>query len=87
MIDFIEEQKEIFEFFGIERQKLKLDEEIEELRRAIMFEKKHRIIDELADVHNVLMQLIAYYGVQEVYEKSIEKIERTKKRIASGYYK
>ena len=86
-MDFIEEQKDIFEHFGINKQKDKFIEELEELRIAFMLDKQDRIIDELADVHNVLMQLISFYGVEKVYERAIYKIERTKQRIANNYYK
>ena len=84
--DFVEEQKEILEHFGIEAQIEKFFEEVEELREAIKLKNKVMIREELADVHNVLMQLIFHFGIRMIYKKAIEKVERTKQRIKEGYY-
>lgn len=86
-MDFIEEQKDILEFFGIDAQKKKLSEELASLKISFMLDRRDKIISELADVHNLLMQIIDHYGVQEIHDKAIEKINRTKRRIKDGYYK
>ena len=84
--DFVEEQKEILEHFGIEAQIEKFFEEVEELREAFNSGSLHKVQEELADLHNVLMQLIFHFGIRVIYKKAIEKVERTKYRIKEGYY-
>lgn len=85
-INFIDDQKDILDHFGIEAQIEKFFEEVEELREAIKLKNKVMIREELADVHNVLMQLIFHYGVRMIYKKAVDKLLRTKERIKSGYY-
>jgi NTP pyrophosphatase (non-canonical NTP hydrolase) len=85
-MDFIKEQDDILSYFGIEKQIKKFDEEAKELDEALQSGKVIHIREELADVHNVLMQLISYYGVREIHDIAVEKIERTKQRISEGYY-
>ena len=84
--DFVREQEVILEHFGIEAQIEKFFEEVEELREAIKLKNKVMTREELADVHNVLMQLIFHFGIRVIYKKAIEKVERTKYRIKEGYY-
>ena len=84
--DFVREQEVILEYFGIEAQIEKFFEEVEELREAIKLKNRVMIQEELADVHNVLMQLIFYYGVRMIYKKAVEKVFRTMERIKEGYY-
>jgi hypothetical protein len=86
-MDFIEDQKDILEFFGVETQQRKLSEELSALKISFMLGRNEKIKSELADVHNLIMQLIGHYGVQEIYDKSVQKIHRTKRRIKEGYYK
>jgi NTP pyrophosphatase (non-canonical NTP hydrolase) len=85
-VDFIESQNHILQHFGIENQIEKFFEEFAELKAAIESGKVLDIRSELADVHNLLLQLISYYGVSDVYEIAVEKLERTNQRIESGYY-
>jgi NTP pyrophosphatase (non-canonical NTP hydrolase) len=85
-INFIDDQKDILKHFGIEAQIEKFFEEVEELREAIKLKNKVMIREELADVHNVLMQLIFHYGVRMIYKKAVDKLLRTKERIRSNYY-
>jgi NTP pyrophosphatase (non-canonical NTP hydrolase) len=85
-INFIDDQKDILKHFGIEAQIKKFFEEVEELKQAIKLKNKVMIREELADVHNVLMQLIFYFGVRMIYKKAVEKLLRTKERIRTGYY-
>lgn len=84
--DFVREQEVILEHFGIEAQREKLFEEFKELAEAFNSGSLHEVQEELADLHNILMQLIDYYGIQKVYDIALYKIQRTKQRIKEGYY-
>ena len=86
MFDFIDEQREIFTFFGERTQRMKLAEEFTELMAAIRGGDREHIEEELADLHNVLCQFIGHYDTQRIHDIAIAKIERTKLRIDNGYY-
>jgi len=85
-IDFIKSQNHILKHFGIENQIEKFYEEFAELKEAIESGERLDICSELADVHNLLLQLISYYGISDVHEIAVQKLERTNQRIESGYY-
>ena len=85
-MDFIDEQREIFEHFGEKAQWGKLLEEMVELIEAENSGIVEHIEEELADVHNVLMQLIGHYNTHRINDIAIAKIERTKMRIKECYY-
>ena len=86
-MDRIEEQKEILEFFGVNTQKKKLEEELSELKTVFFLDRHDRIVSKLADVYNLILQLIGHYGAKEIFDYSNGKTMRTKRRIKSGYYK
>ena len=54
--DFVREQEVILEHFGIEAQREKLFEEFKELAEVFNSGSLHEVEEELADLHNVLMQ-------------------------------
>ena len=72
-LDFISGQNHILKHFGIENQIEKFYEEFAELKEAIESGKVLDIRSELADVHNLLLPLIRYYGVSDVYKIAVEK--------------
>ena len=66
----------------------KLAEEMGELLEAIQSGDHEHILDELADVETLLIQLRIHYGMDgtKVACKITEKVKRTLDRIESGYY-
>lgn len=79
--------EKIIEHFGHKKQEIKAIEEMSELTKELckkLLTKGDRlaIIDEIADVSLMLMQLILMYGCEELVEKVMdEKIFRTLKYI------
>ena len=89
---------DIYNHFGADNQRLKYIEECGELFTAIKStnsifngiggtakEKENFVIDEMADVFIVAYQ--HYLTNPKIQEKVDFKINRTKERIKSGYYK
>lgn len=83
-----ESLKKIYRHFGFQNQKEKLFEEISELTEATMNSIEllnYYEFEEMCDVWVVLTQVLLLN--KEEAEKIIEhKIERTLKRMESGYY-
>lgn len=75
--------------FGKEAQMLKTQEECQELAEVIHFELKEvpvgrdRVLEEIADVYNMIHQLAMIYEISEneICKKAYEKMERTMDRI------
>lgn len=82
------ELKKITEYFGIDNQIIKLNEELAELTVEIVKDNYFGIQEELADVYVLLKQIQLYFNIdeEEIESVSNEKINRTLKRIKDGYY-
>lgn len=98
-----EDMLKIINHFGVNTQMKKFNEECYELIEAIRdgehtryigvsndiaeVSKKH-IMEEMADVLNLLQQFVFYYGIeQEEFEEQLQfKVKRTLARIEEGYY-
>lgn len=84
--------KFITKHFGYDHQFIgtnsKLAEEMGELLEAIASGNHEHILDELADVECLLIQLKIHYGIDnvKVATRITEKVKRTHDRIESGYY-
>lgn len=92
--------KAIIDHFGIKNQQKKLTEEIHELNEAITTyevlddyigsytDEKHHIAEEITDCMLLLYQIKLYYNISEedILKISKQKIDRTIKRMESGYY-
>lgn len=90
----LEDYKKVFNYFGYENQRRKLNEEIQELNDEILLYEKgigdiDNIIEELGDLFNVLNGFIIDYEIENDELKRVmdKKLNRTIKRIDSGYYK
>ena len=88
-----DELTKIIRYFGINTQLIKLNEEIGELIMACSYtihtnEGYLEITEEIADVMNLLCQLLLYFEIDKknVAEISDLKLKRTLKRIDEGYY-
>jgi predicted house-cleaning noncanonical NTP pyrophosphatase (MazG superfamily) len=83
------EIKYILDHFGIKNQLKKYKEENRELFEALRGDSRQHTLEELADVSEVLDQLIYYYTAGKPEKvKDIRKFKRhrTLQRIKSGYY-
>lgn len=80
--------KKITEYFGIDNQIIKINEELAELTVEIARDNYFGIQEELADVYVLLKQIQLYFDIDDEEIKSVsnEKIDRTLKRIKEGYY-
>lgn len=89
MVKSKEEQlRTITQYFGVETEIMKLNEEVGELANACYTKNTEDVEDECADVLVVLSQLMLFYGcdlkkIQDIYNK---KISRTLERIAINWY-
>lgn len=86
--------KYIFNYFGYDAQRRKLNEEVQELNDAILLYELgigtiQNVIEEIADIKNVISGFIEDYDITEEEINFIcdEKRERTLERIKDGYYK
>ena len=94
MIGISEKYKETFEYFGLTSQLKKLDEEMNEFIYEINEFANNQEVPfdnlefEAADVINVVMQFVIASGgsVESVISKATQKMIRTEKRIAEGFY-
>ena len=86
----------IFNHFGLENQIEKLKEEFNELNEAIEENNREHIVEETADVQNVLNQFkVVCELVKKIYTITDDELspvmefknDRTLERINSGYYK
>ena len=84
--------QEALDFWGYERQSNMLIEEMAELIKALCKYKrfnyeqadpaiKANVLEEIADVHNMIEQIEMYFGEKEIASIRLEKLIRTKKRI------
>lgn len=84
--------KEALTFWGYEPQSTMAIEEMGELIKALCKYKrygydkasqeiKNNLLEEIADVHNMIEQLEIYFGVEEITKIRIDKLNRTKERI------
>ena len=64
----------------------KLPEECRELMQAIESRDPKKIVDEIADVFFVSLQVALYLGISQVIDRFLFKLKRTEQRIKSGYY-
>lgn len=85
--------KKIFNYFGYENQRRKLNEEVQELNDAILLYEKgigdiENVIEEISDIKNVLESFKAKYDIteNEIRKNRQYKVDRTIDRINSGYY-
>ena len=85
--------KKIFNYFGYENQRRKLNEEVQELNDAILLYEKgigniENVIEEISDIKNVLEGFIIKYEITEnkIRKNRQYKVDRTIDRINSGYY-
>ena len=76
----------IFQHFGLSNQIDKLFEEYREVLMAFLYGTDGDIREELADVGNIINQLINHYGREEIEAIQKQKMERTLQRIEGGYY-
>lgn len=84
MDQYLELLHKLVQDFGVESQKRKLDEELEELQWVLQNPSKHKhtylrnLTDEFADVLILIYQIIIHYGMEHVVDTMIEhKIQRT----------
>lgn len=76
----------IFNYYGKKGQEYKLIEEMAELTQAIIKNDRENIIEEMADVQNILLQLRLNFNSSErkqFVETFNKKIERQLNRIES----
>lgn len=85
--------QKVFNYFGYENQRRKLTEEVQELNDAILLYEKgigdiKDVIEELGDIYNVISGFVIEYdiGIEELETTMRNKMNRTLKRIDSGYY-
>ena len=84
--------KEALAYWGYEPQSTMAIEEMGELIKALCKYKrfgydqasqeiKNNLLEEIADVHNMIDQLEIYFGVEEITKIRVDKLIRTKERI------
>ena len=84
--------KKFMECWGFDAQARMAIEEMSELTKALCkYERfgkenapqeiKDNILEELADVHNMIAQLEMYFGKEEIEKIRLQKIERTEKLL------
>lgn len=88
-----EKYNKIFNYFGYEKQRRKMNEEMQELNDAILLYEKgigdiQNVIEEMGDLFNILDGFIQEYDItqDEVRDSMQFKLDRTIERIDSGYY-
>ena len=89
----IEKYNKIFNYFGYETQRRKMNEEMQELNDAILLYENgngdiNNVIEEIGDLFNVINGFMAFYEIttEEVETVMKSKLDRTIDRIDSGYY-
>jgi len=73
-------------YFGIENQFTKLKEELLELTEAIDGGDILKILEEMADVFIISLQIILHAGVNRFINVFMFKMDRTDERIKKGFY-
>ena len=94
-IEIIEEKyKKVFDYFGYENQRRKLNEEVQELNDEIMLYEMgegdiKNVINEMGDVCNIIREFMFAYDIseEEITSSMNYKINRTIERINNNYYK
>lgn len=88
-----EKYDKIFNYFGYENQRRKMNEEMQELNDAILLYEKgigdiQNVIEEMGDLLNILAEFMQEYDItqDEVRDSMQFKLDRTIERIDSGYY-
>jgi len=85
-MDYKDKLKKIYNHFGYNTQVAKLKEELNELLYAINNNDTENMIEEIADVYVVIMQMISFFGEGSMSKIIEYKIDRTINRIGSGFY-
>lgn len=88
-----EKYNKIFDYFGYENQRRKMNEEMQELNDAILLYEKgigdiKDVIEEMGDLLNILDGFTQEYNItqDELREIMQLKLDRTIERINNGYY-
>lgn len=88
-----EKYEKVFDYFGYENQRRKMNEEMQELNDEILLYEKgmgdiNKIIEEMGDLFNVLNGFIFNYDIdnEEIKNTMEYKLNRTITRIDSDYY-
>lgn len=88
-----EKYNKIFNYFGYENQRRKMNEEMQELNDAILLYETgngdiNNVIEEIGDLFNVINGFMEFYEIthDEVENIMKHKLDRTIERINSGYY-
>lgn len=81
----------IFNHFGLKEQTRKLNEECYELCEVLLQLEQYKykdLVSEIADIQVLLNEIKLFFGVkeQDVIKEMEFKIDRTLKRIETGYY-
>lgn len=89
-----EKYKKVFDYFGYENQRRKLNEEVQELNDEILLYEKgegdiKNIINEMGDVCNIIREFMFAYDIlqEELTSSMDDKMDRTVERITGNYYK
>lgn len=81
-MEYYEKITAIFNHYGVEAQKRKLQEECAELIRAIARGDEHNMLEEIADVEILIEQFMTIgSNFEDVEHIRIRKLERTLNRI------
>lgn len=73
-------QQQIIKKYGLKKQLIKLIEELRELETAIIKEDEENTKEEMADVLNLIEQIVVYkHWTEEIYRIKYFKIERNLK--------
>lgn len=75
-------QQQIIEHYGYENQAQKLIEELQELQHAIIYEGEENVKEEMADVLNLIEQILHYKNWEaDIYKVKYFKIQRQLERM------
>lgn len=89
-----EKYMKVFDYFGYENQRRKLNEEVQELNDEILLYEKgegdiKNVINEMGDVCNIIRGFMYAYDISqaELTSSMDDKMDRTVERIDNNYYK
>lgn len=89
-----EQYMKVFDYFGYENQRRKLNEEVQELNDEILLYEKgegdiKNVITEMGDVCNIIREFMFAYDIsqEEITSSMDDKMDRTIERINNNYYK
>lgn len=75
-------QQQIIEHYGYKHQLEKLIEELQELQHAIIYEGEENVKEEMADVLNLIEQILHYKNWEaDIYKVKYFKIQRQLERM------